>query len=154
MLGTTQTSPRAISMSAGTRNRLDNEQRTYVDIDDLTYVRVTGTQEDIPLTPLFGAIPVTGSKSTAIFVKNMDNLTITVALTVGTSSTAICTPEFSIDNINWVPLIENTLSVTPTVTRVGFLFSSVPFEYIRMSFDTIISGGDTFEVDISGKAKL
>lgn len=34
---------------AGTRNRLDNEQRTYTDIDDQTYVKVTDDDLSIQL---------------------------------------------------------------------------------------------------------
>ncbi len=137
-----------------TRTRLDNEQRTYVDIDGNTHVRVSGTRSDIPDTELFNAIPTTGSKTSSILVKDMDNLAIVVELTVGSTSTAICTPEFSIDNATWIPLTENTLSITPSSTEAGFLFTSVPFDYIRMSFDTLVSGGDTFTVNISGKGTV
>lgn len=105
---------------------------------------------DIPDQPLYDDVPSDGAKSAPIYVKNIDNMTIIVAL-IGSTSTAICTPEYSIDGGTWIPLSEQTQSITPTEKEAGYLFNSVPFEYIRMSFDTIVTPGDTFTVNMSGK---
>lgn len=132
---------------------LDREFAKFIKIGVDWYVRVLSStvRDESPLTTLYDSVPVSGTKSTVLDVTELDNIAIVVNLSVGTTSTAICTPEASVDNVIWVPLLENTLSITPQATEALFRFNQVEFHFLRMSFDTVTSGGDTFTVKSTGK---
>ena len=104
----------------------------------------------IAKTELLDAVPTTGTKSTSMNVTLLDNVAIVVELT-GSTTTATVTPEASIDDTVWVPLIQNTLSVSPSDKVALFNLNQVPFNFVRISFDLIVSGGDTFTVDVTAK---
>ena len=114
--------------------------------------KISGSSEQATsFSAVYDAIPVTGTKTNSIDVSLLDNVAIVVELSVGSSTTATVTPEASIDDTNWVPLTEQTLSVNPSDTIALFNLNQVPFTNIRISFDLIASGGDTFTVDASAK---
>jgi len=98
------------------------------------------------LDNIFNAVPVTGTKTASIDVSFLDNVAIIVEMT-GSATTATVTPEASIDNVTWVSLTDNTLSVAPSDKIALFDLNQVPFTHIRISFDLIVSGGDTYTVD-------
>ena len=92
---------------------------------------------------LFDGVPVTSTKSDKFDVEHLDNIAIVVQMT-GSSTTATVTPEASIDGTTWVSLDDNTLTVGPSDLIALFNLNEIPFMFARISFDLIVSGGDTF----------
>ena len=104
------------------------------------------------LDNIFNAVPVTGTKTASIDVSFLDKLSIVVEMT-GSATTATVTPEASIDNVTWVPLTDNTLSVAPS-DKIALFDIEASFTHVRISFDLIVSGGDTYTVDAVMKGRL
>lgn len=114
--------------------------------------KISGSSQKVTEYEIFNGVPTTGTKTDSINVALLDNVAIVVELTTGSpTTTATATPEWSIDNTRWLPLLENTLTIGPSNPLDGFILNQVPFAFLRISFDLILSGGDTFLVDAQAK---
>lgn len=97
---------------------------------------------------LFNAIPTTGTKTDSIAALGVGATVFFIVATGGTTSATI-TVESTVDGTNWDPLDSTTLTIDTNTPIDAIVVFNSPFTSLRVSFDTIVTGGDTFEIKVN-----
>lgn len=111
---------------------------------------------DKPVVLYAPGIPTALDKTGHLHVKYLDNVAIVLRnlTTAGAqTTTAECTIEasFTTEDNDWIPLDDNTLTQLPEGPPLLFNLNEIPFPYVRLSFDSLGTPGDTYDVRLMGK---
>ncbi len=101
---------------------------------------------------IYAGVPVTNTTSSVITTSHQDHYGFSVVRSNdGNSTVAAISIWGSNDGTNWFQLQNTQQTINDSNTNVGIALQWSPWEYLRLQFDSVSAGGDSFTARIVGR---